>query len=194
MTVTLVILGSSWGSSIQKSLTAIANATLDARVACVLSNKTDAPILQRAKNHTIPTVSVIPKTGESRTHYDIRMIQEIDNYCPDMVLMVGYMRIVSPLFCRAYQGRLFNIHPSLLPAHSGLMDLAVHQSVIDNQDIETGCTIHRVTKVVDNGENVIQCPCAVLPNDTAETLKTRVQRLESDAWIRLIQGWKTYVQ
>ncbi len=194
MTATLVILGSTRGRCIQASLTAIADTTLDARVACVVSDKADAPILQRAKRHNIPAVAVPPHTGESRMAYDTRMMCHIDKHRPDMVLMVGYMRIVSPIFCRRYKGRVFNVHPSLLPAHAGLMDVAVHQSVLDSGDSVSGCTIHRVTEVVDSGENVIQYPCAVLPTDTVATLKARVQQLESQAWITLIQEWKNYVR
>lgn len=189
----IVLLGSTRGSSMQATLTAIAHGHINATICAVLSDKSDAPILQRADTHNIPNTAIVPLAGENRRDFDRRMIQEIDIYRPDMVLMVGYMRIVSPEFCTHYKNKLFNIHPSLLPLYGGLMDMAVHQAVLDNNETQSGCTIHRVTKVVDTGQNVIQYPCAVYTHDTADTLKHRVQGLESRAWIHLIQDWKKYV-
>lgn len=189
----IVVMGSTRGTSIQGTLDAIRAKTLQASVVAIVSNTADAPILQRASHYNIPAVAVVPNMGESRTAYDRRMMDAIDVYSPHIVVMVGYMRIVGGEFCTHYHNRLFNVHPSLLPRHAGLMDIAVHQAVLDGKDTTSGCTIHRVSEVVDSGQNVLQLSCAVKSDDTVHTLKSRVQDLESQAWIDLIKDWKKYV-
>jgi len=104
-------------------------------------------------------------------------------------LMIGYMRIVSAAFVEAWRGRLLNVHPSLLPAFGGLMNKSVHEAVLEAGVAETGCTIHQVTEDVDAGPIVLQKRCAVLPSDTVETLKDRVQALEQTAFVEVLQGW-----
>jgi folate-dependent phosphoribosylglycinamide formyltransferase PurN len=99
------------------------------------------------------------------------------------------MRIISENFVDTYRGKILNVHPSLLPKHPALMDLAVHQAVLDANDTQTGCTIHQVSEIVDGGEIVLQLKCNVDKNDTAETLKTKVQGLEKQAWIDVIKNW-----
>jgi folate-dependent phosphoribosylglycinamide formyltransferase PurN len=94
------------------------------------------------------------------------------------------MRIISGEFCRRWMGRLLNVHPSLLPLHAGLMDLEVHQSVLDAGDRESGCTVHQVIEEVDGGEVVCQLRVAVVPGETANQLKAKVQLLEGEALIQ----------
>jgi len=106
-----------------------------------------------------------------------------------LVLLIGFMRILSPVFIKAFEGKILNIHPSLLPKHAGLMDLDVHQSVIDAGDDKSGCTIHQVTEEVDGGDIVLQLECEVVENDTPESLKEKVQGLESKAWVDVIESW-----
>jgi len=104
--------------------------------------------------------------------------------------MIGYMRIVSAAFVEAWRGRLLNVHPSLLPAFGGMMDTRVHEAVLAAGVAETGCTIHQVTEDVDAGPIVLQKRCPVLPGDTADTLKARVQALEQAAFIEVLKGWR----
>jgi folate-dependent phosphoribosylglycinamide formyltransferase PurN len=100
------------------------------------------------------------------------------------------MRIVSAKFIEAWRGRLLNVHPSLLPAFGGLMNWSVHKAVLAAGVSETGCTIHQVTEEVDGGPIVLQKRCPVLPGDTAEMLKDRVQALEQAAFVEMLHGWR----
>ena len=104
--------------------------------------------------------------------------------------MIGYMRIVSVAFVAAWSGRLLNVHPSLLPAFGGLMNRSVHEAVLAAAVTETGCTIHQVTEDVDAGPIVLQKKCPVLPGDTVEALKDRVQALEQAAFVEVLQSWR----
>ena len=100
------------------------------------------------------------------------------------------MRILSPVFINSFKNKILNIHPSLLPKHAGLMDLDVHQSVINACDNISGCTIHQVTEEVDAGDTILQLKCDVSENETAESLKAKIQALESKAWVEVIKDWK----
>lgn len=97
------------------------------------------------------------------------------------------MRILSSKFCKEWNGRILNVHPSLLPKYAGGMDTNVHEEVIKNGDLETGCTIHFVTEAVDSGPILIQKKCSVDKNETPDSLKTKVQALEGDAFIEAIK-------
>jgi folate-dependent phosphoribosylglycinamide formyltransferase PurN len=109
----------------------------------------------------------------------------------DVVLLVGYMRILSNAFVDRYQGRLLNVHPSLLPAFAGGMDLNVHQAVLDAKVSQTGCTVHLVTREVDAGPILVQSRCDVLAHDDAESLKSRVQALEGPALIHALRLFRS---
>jgi folate-dependent phosphoribosylglycinamide formyltransferase PurN len=109
----------------------------------------------------------------------------------ELVLLVGYMRIVSDQLVETWRGRLLNVHPSLLPAFGGLMNMRVHEAVLAAGVSETGCTIHQVTEEVDGGPIVLQKHCPVLPGDTAEKLKHRVEALEQAAFVEVLHGWRT---
>ncbi|AJC48163.1 phosphoribosylglycinamide formyltransferase [Allofrancisella guangzhouensis] len=185
----LVILGSTRGSNMQAIVDAISARQINAKIEIVISNKKQAYILQRAKEHNIPNKFLSAK-GLDRQKYDQLLIQEIQPYNPNLILLIGFMRILGKDFINYFRGKILNIHPSLLPKHAGLMDLAVHQSVIDAKEIKSGCTIHQVTEAVDGGHVVLQLECDVLSTDTAETLKEKVQKLESKAWIEVIRNWR----
>ncbi|MBK2356058.1 phosphoribosylglycinamide formyltransferase [Francisella hispaniensis] len=185
----LVILGSTRGTNMQAIIDAIANKQLNAQINLVISNKQDAYILQRAVAHNI-TAKYITAKDLTREQYDQIVAAEIKKYNPDLILLIGFMRILSPVFIKAFEGKILNIHPSLLPKYAGLMDLAVHQSVITAGDNVSGCTIHQVSEEVDGGDIVLQLKCDVTKDDTAESLKTKVQALESKAWIQVIKNWK----
>ncbi|GMN89525.1 phosphoribosylglycinamide formyltransferase [Francisella sciaenopsi] len=185
----IVVLGSTRGTNMQAIMDAIANKQIDAEISLVISNKQDSYILQRAKNQDIANKFIASK-GLSREVYDKLLVEEIEKYNPDLILLIGFMRILSPVFIKAFESKILNIHPSLLPKHAGLMDLAVHQSVIDARDSISGCTIHQVSEEVDGGDIVLQLKCDVTKDDTAESLKEKVQALESTAWIEVIKNWK----
>lgn len=182
------VLGSTNGTSLQPLIDTNHNHTLHATIAVVISNKANAGILLRAQKHHIPSV-YLSATGHTRESYDSLVVQTLDSYGVDVVLMVGYMRIVSSVFTSHYPYRCINIHPSLLPAFAGGMDLAVHQAVLDDLSCtETGCTVHFVTEEVDQGEILIQKKCTVdREKDTPQSLKEKVQTLEGEALIEAVQ-------
>jgi phosphoribosylglycinamide formyltransferase 1 len=182
------ILGSTRGTASQSIFEAIAARTLAAEVALVVANKADAPILARAAAQGAPALFLSPK-GLNREEYDGNVTHALEQARVDVVLLIGYMRIVSAGFVQHWQGRLLNVHPSLLPAFAGLMDRQVHEAVLAAGVPETGCTVHQVTEDVDAGPIVLQKRCAVLPDDTVDTLRERVQALENTAFVEVLQNW-----
>lgn len=146
-----------------------------ARVALVLSNKADAGGLIIARAHGIATASIDHKAFASRAEFDAELIRQIDPYAPVVVVLAGFMRILTPEFVAHYAGRLLNIHPSLLPAFTGMN---THQRAIDAGCHFTGATVHRVTAELDVGPILAQAAVPILPTDTALTLAARVQTQE----------------
>ena len=144
---------------------------LNARVAAVLSNRADAQGLAFARDHGIATQVLDHKTFASREAFDAVLMAEIDRYAPDLLVLAGFMRILTPGFVAHYAGRLLNIHPSLLPAFAGLN---THQRAIDAGCRFAGATVHQVTAELDHGAILAQAVVPVLPHDTAESLAARV--------------------
>lgn len=182
---TLAVLGSTKGTDLQAILDAINNGELDAEVSLVISNMENAYILERAKNHNVPAVFISHK-GKTREEFDAEMTTVLKEHAVDLILLIGFMRILSAEFCREWKNRILNVHPSLLPKYAGGMDTNVHEEVLKNGDVETGCTIHFVTDEVDGGPILIQKKCTVEPDDTIETLKAKVQKLEGNTFIEAI--------
>ncbi len=184
--IKLGVLGSTNGTDLQTILDSIASGELNGEVSVVLSNRKNAYILERAKNHNVPAFFNSHKE-KSRKEFDAEMTIILKEHAVDLVLLIGFMRILSAKFCQEWQDRLLNVHPSLLPKYAGGMDTNVHEEVLKNGETETGCTIHFVTDEVDGGPILIQKKCSVDSNDTAELLKTKVQKLEGEAFIEAIQ-------
>ena len=143
----------------------------NARVAAVVSNKADAKGLVFARDNGIATEVLDHKQFDSRDAFDAELMQVIDRHAPDLVVLAGFMRILTPGFVAHYEGRLINIHPSLLPAFTGLH---THQRAIDAGCKFAGCTVHRVTAELDVGPILEQAVVPVLPGDTADLLAARV--------------------
>jgi len=186
--IKLGVLGSTKGTDLQAIIDAIEAGTLNASVQVVISNNDDAYILKRAAKYDIPNY-YISHVGKKREEFDSEISNKLINYDVDLVLLIGFMRILSAQFCDDWTNRLLNVHPSLLPKYAGGMDSNVHEEVIKNGDAETGCTIHFVTADVDSGPILIQKKCTVSQNDTADTLKNKVQQLEGEAFIEAIQNF-----
>jgi len=184
--IKLGILGSTNGTDLQTILDSIASGELNGEVSVVLSNRKNAYILERAKNYNVPAFFLSHKE-KSREKFDAEMTAILKEHAVDLVLLIGFMRILSAKFCQEWQDRLLNVHPSLLPKYAGRMDTNVHEDVLKNGDSETGCTIHFVTDEVDAGPILIQKKCNVEPDETVDTLKTKVQKLEGVAFIEAIQ-------
>ncbi len=184
--IKLAVLGSTNGTDLQTILDSIASGELIGEVSVVLSNRKNAYILERAKNHNVPAFFLSHKE-KSREEFDAEMTAILKEHAVDLVLLIGFMRILSTKFCQEWRDKLLNVHPSLLPKYAGGMDTNVHEEVLKNGDTETGCTIHFVTDEVDGGPILIQKKCNIEPNETVDTLKTKVQQLEGIAFIEAIQ-------
>jgi formyltetrahydrofolate-dependent phosphoribosylglycinamide formyltransferase len=184
--IKLGVLGSTNGTDLQTILDSIASGELIGEVSVVLSNRKNAYILERAKNHNVPAFFLSHKE-KSREEFDAEMTAILKEHAVDLVLLIGFMRILSTKFCQEWRNKLLNVHPSLLPKYAGGMDTNVHADVLKNGDAETGCTIHFVTDEVDRGPILIQKKCNIEPNETVDTLKTKVQQLEGIAFIEAIQ-------
>ena len=143
----------------------------DAGVACVLSNRPDAEGLRAAAEAGVPTDVVDHRPFESREAFDAALQRRVDSYQPMLVVLAGFMRILTPGFVAHYEGRLVNIHPSLLPAFAGLN---THQRAIDAGCRIAGATVHRVTGDLDHGPILAQAVVPVLVSDNAATLAARV--------------------
>jgi len=184
--INLGVLGSTKGTDLQAIIDAIENDSLKASVKIVISNIVDAYILTRAKNHDIPNF-FISHQNKKRTEFDNEISELLKEHNVDLVLLIGFMRILSHKFCTDWDGKVLNVHPSLLPKYAGGMDTNVHKEVIKNDNKETGCTIHFATATVDGGPIIIQKKCSVESIDTPETLKEKVQNLEGKAFIEAIK-------
>jgi len=184
----LGVLGSTRGTTLLSLIKACDDNLLAADIVCVISNKKDALILEKATHMpSCQSIFLSPK-GLTRVQYDAQVTDVLLENGVECVLLIGYMRILSNEFTLFWSGKCLNVHPSLLPKFAGGMDLDVHQAVIDAGETITGCTVHYVTEKVDGGPIAIQKFTSVYPNDTSQSLKTRVQALEGDAFIDAINN------
>jgi phosphoribosylglycinamide formyltransferase 1 len=156
---------------------------LDAQVAAVISNRADAGGLAFAREQHIATDVVDHKRHPTREAFDAELAAAIDRHQPALVVLAGFMRILTPAFVQRYQGRLLNIHPSLLPAFPGLH---THQRAIDAGCQVAGATVHQVTSELDHGPILAQAVVPILPDDTADTLAARVLTQEHLIYPRAI--------
>ncbi len=159
-------------------------ARFGARVVAVISNKAAAQGLAWAKEQGIATATLDHTGYDSREAFDAALMVEIDRHAPTLVVLAGFMRILTPGFVRHYEGRLVNIHPSLLPAFTGLK---THQRAIEMGCRFAGATVHRVTSELDHGEILEQAVVPVLPGDTPEALAARVLAQEHVIYPRAVE-------
>jgi len=167
----LAILISGRGSNMQAFIDACRRGRLKAEVALVLSNNPEAPGLVTAAGAGIPTACINHRDFDTREAFDRALVETLDRYRPDLVILAGFMRILTPVFIEPFAGKLLNIHPSLLPKYPGLH---THQRALDAGDSEAGVTVHFVTPELDGGPPILQARVPVHPGDTADTLAARV--------------------
>jgi len=175
MSSRIVVLISGSGTNLQAIIDASKVADYPGSVVGVVSNKSDAYGLTRAENSNIATVALSHKEFDSRENYDQALISKIDQFSPDIIVLAGFMRILSPAFVQHYQGKLLNIHPSLLPKYQGLN---THQRAIDAGDKEHGVSVHFVTEELDGGPVILQAKVPVFKGDTSDDLAARVHAQE----------------
>lgn len=182
----LAVFISGRGSNLQSIIDACVDSDYPARIQVVISNEPDVMGLQRAKDAGIPTEVIPHKAYPSRREFEAALSETLAKYPVDLICLAGFMRVLTPDFVSKWDGRMLNIHPSLLPAYPGLH---THERVLHSHDKESGCTVHFVTPGLDEGPTLVQKRVPVLPNDTPETLAARVLEQEHTAYpeaIRLI--------
>lgn len=180
----IVILISGRGSNMEAVVHAAREEQWPARIAAVISNKADAKGLEFAQEHGIPTAVVANKEFATREAFDAALQTTIDGFAPDLVVLAGFMRILTPGFVAHYDGRMLNIHPSLLPLFPGLH---THQQALDAGVARHGATVHFVTAELDHGPAVLKAEVDVLPGDTPDTLAARVLVQEHTLYPRAIR-------
>jgi phosphoribosylglycinamide formyltransferase-1 len=171
----IVVLVSGQGSNLQALTDACQQGRIAAEIVAVFSNKAQAYGLQRAEEAGIAAHSLDAKAFIDREAFDAALADAIDQYQPDLVVLAGYMRILSAAFVQHYAGRMLNIHPSLLPKYPGLH---THRQAIDNGDSEHGTSVHFVTEQLDGGPVILQAKVPIFPGDDEDEVIERVQAQE----------------
>ena len=181
---TLGILISGRGSNLQAILDAIRQGELDARIGIVVSNVATAAGLTRAKEAGVPTTVIEHKSFSSREEFDRAVVEELKRHKVDVVCLAGFMRLLSPVFVRAFPGRILNIHPSLLPSFPGLN---AQRQALEHGVKVSGCTVHVVDEELDHGPIVLQTAVPVREDDTEDSLSDRILAEEHRAYPRAIR-------
>jgi phosphoribosylglycinamide formyltransferase-1 len=180
----IVVLISGSGSNLQALIDAIACGELNAEIRAVISNRPDAKGLQRARDAGIPTEVLDHTRFESREAFDQALQQRIDSFEPRLVVLAGFMRLLTDNFVDHYLGRMLNIHPSLLPAYTGLN---THQRVLDAGELRHGASVHFVTAELDGGPLILQATVDVQPDETPTSLAARVLEKEHKIYPLAVQ-------
>ncbi len=180
----IVVLISGSGSNLQAILDQTLEGQINGTIAAVISNRPDAYGLTRAEQAGVDARLLDHKQFADRESFDAALIELIDSYTPDLVVLAGFMRILTPELVRHYQGRLFNIHPSLLPKYKGL---TTHQRALEAGDTEHGCTVHFVTEELDGGPLIVQAKTDILTDDDEQSLQQRVHQLEHQIYPLAVQ-------
>jgi phosphoribosylglycinamide formyltransferase-1 len=180
----IVVLISGNGSNLQAIIDACDHRITQGKVTAVFSNQADAYGLKRAQSAGIDAQFIDAKAYGSREAFDQQLMRQIDQYQPDLIVLAGYMRILSDAFVDHYQGKMINIHPSLLPKYPGL---ETHQRAIDAGDTEHGTSVHFVTAELDGGPVILQAKVPVFTDDSVQSLSERIQAQEHDIYPLTVQ-------
>lgn len=184
----VAVLASGRGSNLQAIIDAIEAGQVQAKIVAVISNKKEAVALERARKHGLPDLFIDPKPfagrPDSRDAYDRALLEVLEKNDVELVLLAGYMKIVTAVLVNAYANRMMNIHPSLLPSFPGL---EVQKKAIDWGCKLAGCTVHFVTEGVDEGPIIIQAAVPILDQDTPDTLAARILEQEHTVYPRAVQ-------
>ena len=184
------MLASTRGTDSQCIIDAIEQKKLDAKIACVISNKRNAFALERAKNYGIEAIFLDPKEFGSREEYDKGLVKLLQEYHVELVLLIGYNKIVTKPFIDAFRNRAMNIHPSLLPAFKG-WDRNVHEAVLNTGAKKSGCTLFFIDEEPDAGPIILQKAVQISENETVDSLKKKVQKTEQEI---ILKGIKLFAE
>ncbi|HFB67086.1 MAG TPA: phosphoribosylglycinamide formyltransferase [Aeromonadales bacterium] len=182
----IVVLISGSGTNLQSIINAIKTGAINATIVAVISNKAGVQGLERARKENIPALTVSHQQFTHREHFDQALMQKIDEYTPDLIVLAGFMRILSKDLVNHYRGKMINIHPSLLPKYQGLH---THRRALEADDRQHGCSIHFVTEELDGGPVIAQSSCEIQADDTEQTLRERVQQLEHKLYPQVIKDF-----
>jgi len=187
--IRIAVLASTKATDMQAIIDEINSGKLSAEIVCLVSNKKDAYALERAKKYNIPAIFLDPK-GKNNEEYDEELLKILDNYKPDLILLIGYNKYLTRKVIENFRYKIMNIHPSLLPAFPG-WDKNVHKAVLDYGCKVTGCTLHFVDENIDAGPIILQKCVPVYDDDTVETLKERVQKAEQEI---ILEGIRLFMK
>lgn len=185
----IAVLASTRGTDLQAIINEIKAGKMPGiELSVVVSNKKNSFALQRAKQQGFKTIFINPK-NRTKEEFDQKLSEILGKNQIDLIVLVGYMRLLTPEFVKKFPKKIINVHPSLIPKYCGkkYYDKSVHEAVIANHEKETGMTIHYVDEGIDTGEIILQKTCPVLPQDTVETLKEKVQNLEKKSYPEVIK-------
>lgn len=168
----MAVLVSGGGTNLQSIIDAVEAGTLSSQIVCVISNKEIAYGLERAREHNIPAYFINPKEED----FDEKLLRKLQEEKVDLIVLAGYLKILSPDLIRAYKHRIINIHPSLLPKFGGkgFYGIHVHEAVLAAGEKESGATVHYVDEGVDTGEIILQRKVVVETDDTPESLQAKI--------------------
>jgi phosphoribosylglycinamide formyltransferase-1 len=185
----LVALASGGGTNLQAIIDNIEKGILNAQIKAVISNNSKSGALERARKHNIPAIHLSHKQFATPEEFDQKLLSILEENETDLVILAGYMKMLSPTIVRAYRNRILNIHPALLPSFGGegMYGIHVHEAVIDSGVKVTGVTVHLVDEIYDHGAIIVQKCVPVLPDDTPETLQQRVLPHEHELYSKAVQ-------
>lgn len=188
MTLNIAVMASTRGTDMQAVIDGIESGELkDINLALVLTNK-ESGAAEKARSHNLNLV-ILESKGMEREDYDKKVIELMKENNIDLILFIGWMKIITPLFVKTFENKIMNIHPSLLPAFAGGMDLNVHEEILKRGCKVTGCTLHFVDEGADTGPIIMQKVVEVEYDDTPDTLKERVQKAEQEV---IVEALKLY--
>lgn len=176
----IVVFASGSGTNFQALIDAVESGQITAEIKGLISNRSDNQALKRAASHNIATKVLIPSQFKSRQAYTTELLNQLTKWETDLIVLAGYMIKIPSALIKKYENRIVNIHPSLLPKYGGkgFYGKKVHQAVIDNEETESGCTVHLVNEEYDEGPILAQRKVPVKADDTAESLSRRILREE----------------
>lgn len=182
--INIIVLLSGNGSTLQAIIDEIENKNINAQINLVISDNADAFGITRAKNHHLAHTVIERKDHNKQISFEAAIVRAIENTQVDLVVLAGFMRVLSSDFVAKYKGKIINIHPSLLPKHKGLN---TYQKVLDAGDKEHGTTVHFVTSELDGGPIIAQAKIAITENDTVQTLTEKVKNKERKLYPLVLQ-------
>lgn len=185
----IVVMVSGGGTNLQAIMDAItAGKITETELAAVVSNKKDAYALKRAENFGVPGICVSPKDYETRSEFNEALLKTVQSYQPDLIVLAGFLVVLAPSFIQAFEGKIINIHPSLIPSFcgDGFYGLKVHEKALERGVKVTGATVHFVDEGTDTGPIIAQKAVYIEKGDTAEVLQRRV--MEQAEWVILPQA------